>query len=140
MISLLIENASEIDYSRIKYYIKDMFGYKGDPEKFFDEAITNATYSSKEVWEAIKRNDEIFAESSLIDSMGVSGGTLFNAMMYNCIKENISGKKMYLFSSEKDIWWDNLNRDLFKKTFENDKNTLYTQEDGVWKKAWITLN
>lgn len=123
---LLIENDSKIDLSRIKHYIKDM-GYNSDT--FFNETIIEATMNGLETWAAIKRADEIYAESSLIDFMGISGGTLFNGMMYRAIEENVTDKKMFFFSNYEDIWWDNLNADLVDKAFR--KNYLY-----VMSKNW----
>ena len=96
---LFIENDENLDFSRIKSYLKDLYDFKGNPADFFDETFTEATFNSQDAWEAIKRNDEIFAESSLIDMMGISGGLLFNNMMYMAIKENVVGKKVHFFSS-----------------------------------------
>lgn len=134
---LYIENDHNIDLSRVKSYLRDLYNYKGEPEKFFDEIFTNATFDSLRAWNAVKRNDEIFAESSLIDSMGVSGGMLFNNMMYLAINEKIIGKKVYLFSDYEDIWWDNLKPTLLKDAFEF--NELFTLEEEGWKKVDIQL-
>ena len=68
--------------------------------------------------------------------MGISGGLLFNNMMYMAIKENVVGKKLYFFSSKDSIWWDNLDAKLFEKAFEN--NELYTHEGNKWEKVDIS--
>lgn len=133
---LFIENDENLDFSRIKSYMEDLYDFKGNPAEFFDETFTEATFNSQDAWEAIKRNDEIFAESSLIDMMGISGGLLFNNMMYMAIKENVVGKKVHFFSSKDSIWWDNLNADLFEKAFEH--NELYTHEGNKWEKVDIS--
>jgi len=132
---LFIENDENLDFSRVKYYLKDLYDFKGDASDFFNETFTEATFNSQEAWEAIKRNDEIFAESSLIDMMGINGGMLFNNMMYMAIKENIIGKKVYFFSSKDSIWWSNLNEDLLLNAFKG--NALYTHEDNGWQKVDI---
>jgi hypothetical protein len=132
---LFIENDENLDFSRVKSYLKDLYGFKGEPNDFFDETLTEATFNSQDAWEAVKRNDEIFAESSLIDMMGVSGGLLFNNMMYMAIKENVIGKKVYFFSSKDSIWWDNLNADLFEKAFK--ENDLFTHEVG---EGWVKID
>lgn len=132
---LFIENDENLDFSRVKSYLEDLYEFKGNPTEFFDETFTEATFNSQDAWEAIKRNDEIFAESSLIDMMGISGGMLFNNMMYMSIKEEVKGKKVYFFSSKNDIWWENLNEDLFVKAFKD--NELFTHEGNAWVKADI---
>lgn len=132
---LFIENDEKLDFSRVKYYLEDMYDFKGNPAEFFNETFTEATFNSQDAWEAVKRNDEIFAESSLIDMMGINGGLLFNNMMYMAIKEDVKGKKVYFFSSKNDIWWSNLTEDLFVKAFK--ENDLFTHEGKGWEKANI---
>lgn len=135
---LFLENDNKLDLSRVKSYIRDTFNYKDDPEKFFDTILLEATFNPMEAWEAVKSHDEIFAESSLIDMMGVSGGTLFNNMMYHTIEAGLTGKKVYFFSSKEDIWWDNLERDLFEKAFLN--NQLFTLEsDKELGSQWVEI-
>ena len=135
MSKLFIENDSELDFSRVKYYLKDLFNYDGEPKDFFDETICDATFNQMECWEAVKNADEIFAETSLIDNMGIDGGMLFNNMMYQCIEENISNKKLYFFTSKKDVWWSNLREHLLREVFKN--NELYTIENNKFEKADI---
>lgn len=132
---LFIENDENVDFTNVARYLNKFYNFTGDPNDFFDEIITEATYNSQEAWQSIKRNDEIFAESSLIDMMGISGGLLFNNMMYMAIVENVTDKKVYFFSSKNEIWWENLNAKLFDQAFT--KNEMYTAEGNNWVKVSV---
>jgi hypothetical protein len=111
-------------------------------DEFFDQVLTNALMNSQEVWAAIKQADEIYASTALIPLMGfgssMGSGMLFNNMMYQAIKENVVGKKVFIIREFKDVMWEELEAELVEQTFGPGKNELYTlNSDLVWEQVNI---
>lgn len=85
---LFIENDTEIDRDHLETMELLM-----DKRFVFDEVITSAFSNSKEVFDAIIRADEIYCETAFIGE----SAQLLDALVYHCLKNNIKGKKLFVF-------------------------------------------
>lgn len=110
-------------------------------DKFFDTVIVDALNKTKEVWEAIKSHDEIYASTALIPLFGGSygSGMLFNNMMHKAIEEKLQGKKVYMLREKKSIRWDELKSTLLQGAFEHNELYVLSSEDDdrKWEKVDI---
>lgn len=99
----------------------------------FDEALDYAWHDLPKTWAAIKRADEIYANSSL---MPLSGNTymgapvIFNEMMKMALKENITGKTLIFLVSNENMKWDKrmIDLELMPKVFGKGKNNIFCVE------------
>ncbi len=121
---------SELDTARIT--VAGILREKGIPysDNVFDETKDFAWHEADEAWDAVKRADEIYGDSALVPICGVgtySGApVIMDTMMRKTIDEGIKGKSLYFLRPFKDIWWDEIDRDLMRKAFK--ENKLFTLE------------
>lgn len=94
-------------------------------KKFFDKIIGRAMFDFDGTWKHVKEADEIYISSAIIPIDGCYRGSpeLFNGFMKLSIKENITGKKVYINRMRDSIHWRNLEKKLVNKCFK--KNYLY---------------
>lgn len=99
-------------------------------KEVFDETCDFAWYEADKAWDAVKRHDEIYGDSSLVPLCGYGTYTgapvVMDVMMKKAIDEGITGKSLFFLRSYKDIEWDGINKKLAKKCFK--KNKLFTLE------------
>lgn len=78
----------------------------------------------EKTWKAVKLADEIWAKSSLMPLSGSSytgAPVIFNGMCERAIKENVTGKSVFILSNLKYINWYMINVKVMKQAFnEND--------------------
>ena len=101
-------------------------------EEVFDEVITSAWHHLDETWQSVKNADEIWANTSLMPLIGNSymgAPVIFNGMMERAIKENVSGKSVFITRSLSSIDWYMIKVDLMSKVF--DKNKLFAYDENT---------
>lgn len=99
--------------------------------RVFSEIIDYAWHDLGKTWDAIKKADEIYADSSLMPLIGGSysgAPVIFNGMCERAIKENITGKEVYILNSLKRIHWDMIDKKLMKQAFKNNDLYMYNEE------------
>lgn len=100
-------------------------------EEIFDETVAFAWHKADNAWEAVKRADEIYANSGLVPLCGYGTYTgsvvVFDVMMQKAIDEGIEGKSVYFLREIDDIDWEAIDLKLLDVAFR--KNYLYTIKD-----------
>ena len=83
---------------------------KSFTKNVFDEKVDFAWHKPSEAWEAVKRADEIYGNTSLVPLCGYGSYTgspvVMDVMMKKAIEENITGKSVIFLpaSSLSDLW------------------------------------
>lgn len=98
--------------------------------RVFSQVLDFAWHDLEKTWAAVKNADEIYAVSSLIPLSGgsyIGAPVIFNGMCERAIKENVTGKSVYILNQLKNIDWYMIDLDLMKKTFK--ENDLYMYDD-----------
>ena len=99
-------------------------------DRVFSDVLDYAWHDLETTWLAVKDADEIYATSSLLPliSQSYTGApVIFNAMCERAIKENVTGKAVYILNTLSSIYWDMIDLKLMKKAFK--KNHLYMYND-----------
>jgi len=98
--------------------------------RVFSQALDFAWHDLEKTWAAVKKADEIYATSSLMPLVGNSymgAPVIFNGMCERAVKENVTGKEVYILNQLKNIHWDLIDLKLMKVAFK--KNSLYMYDD-----------
>lgn len=117
-----------------KRSVREYLGENSIPfsNEIFDEVSDFAWQRGEAAWEAVKRCDEIYSDSSLVPLSGYGTYTgsvvIMDVMMKKAIDENITGKSLYFLRDFEDIEWEGINYKLFKKCFGKGMNKLYTKK------------
>jgi hypothetical protein len=117
---------------------------KGLPfhEDIFDEVKDFAWQQADAAWEAVKRADEIYGDSSLVPLCGYGTYTgapvIMNVMMQKAIDEDIRGKSLIFLREFANIHWDQIDRKLLKKAFKYNK--LFTYDWGADDFTPVNIN
>ena len=125
-----ILHADELKSAQRK--VSNLLEDKGEKycKNVFDKMLDFAWHNLEKTWKAVKWADEIYADSSLMPLVGNSymgAPVIFNGMMERAIKENITGKSVYILRPLKDIYWDMIKVPLMTKAFA--KNKLFMYDD-----------
>lgn len=99
-------------------------------DRVFSQVLDFAWHDLEKTWDAVKRADEIYSDSSLMPLAGneyMGAPVIFNGMCERAIKENVKWKSVVILRSLKDIYWDMIDIELMKKAFK--KNSLYMYDD-----------
>lgn len=99
-------------------------------DKVFSEVLDYAWHNLEKTWEAVKKADEIYADSSLMPLSGNSyngAPVIFNGMCERAVKEKLTGKKVIILNSLKNIYWGMIDIKMMKKAFRD--NDLYMYDD-----------
>jgi hypothetical protein len=99
--------------------------------RVFDEVLDHAWHHLEKTWEAVKKADEIYADSSLMPLCGGSymgAPVIFNGMMERAIKEKITGKSVVILNSLKNINWYMIKLNLMEEAFFGNKLLMYDEE------------
>lgn len=105
-------------------------------DSFFDTVIHNANKNKKDILDAIKTHDEIYASTAFYPLGEETSGDLFNNLMQYAIATNIEGKKVYLWREYNQIRWTELDIKLLRNCFT--KNNLYVKlNDDNWEQVNI---
>lgn len=105
-------------------------------DRIFSQVLDHAWHDLEKTWKAVKNSDEIYATSSLIPIIGNSytgAPVIFNGMCERAIKENITGKSVFILNRLKNIYWGMIDFKLMKKAFENNSLFMYDDEYEVIK-------
>lgn len=108
--------------------------------RVFSEVLDYAWHDLEKTWIAVKKADEIYADSSLMPLIGGSymgAPVIFNGMCERAIKEGIAGKSVFILNSVKNIHWDMIQIPLMRKAFK--KNILYMY-DGNYDMKKVNVN
>ena len=126
------------EYRSVQRQVSLLLEEKG--EKFikgiFDEALDFAWHDLEKTWKAVKKADEIYANSSLMPLVGNSymgAPVIFNGMCERAIKENVTGKSVFVLRPLKDIYWDMIDFPLMKKAFKKNSLYMYDNERNIIK-------
>lgn len=125
-----IIHASEI--SRAQDDVAELCDAKGEKyvRRVFTQILDRAWHDLEKTWAAVKAADEIYAVTSLIPLSGgsyIGAPVIFNGMCEKAIKENVTGKDVYILNSLKNINWYMIKTDVMKKAFS--KNNLFMYDD-----------
>lgn len=104
--------------------------------RVFSDVLDYAWRDLDKTWEAVKKADEIYSDSSLIPLSGGSymgAPAIFNGMCERAIKENITGKDVYILNYLKHISWDMIDIPLMKKAFKKNNLFMYNDDDELVK-------
>ncbi len=99
-------------------------------DRIFSQAIDMAWHDLDKTWAAVKTADEIYATSSLMPLIGNSytgAPVIFNGMCERAIKENVTGKSVYILNQLSNIYWEMIDFKLMKKAFK--ENDLFMYDD-----------
>lgn len=99
-------------------------------DRIFSQVLDGAWHDLEKTWAAVKKADEIYADSSLMPLCGNSymgAPVIFNGMCERAIKEGVSGKSVIILNKLEDISWYMIKIDVMKKAFE--KNDLFMYDD-----------
>lgn len=111
--------------------VRNIIGDKSTASRrVFNEILDFAWHNLEKTWVAVKKADEIYATSSLMPLCGNSymgAPVIFNGMCERAVKENITGKDIYILNSLEYINWYMIDIPLMKKAFE--KNNLFMYDD-----------
>lgn len=109
-------------------------------EEFFDIIIDNAMMQSEKVWDEIKTADEIYCSTAIIGQFGGDYGSpmLFNNMMALAGRDQLKGKKVFIFREFGSIQWFNLKSKYFEKVFKNGENEIYVLSED--HNRWVLVN
>lgn len=112
--------------------VYDLCEEKGVPctRRVFAEVLDYAWHDLEKTWAAVKKADEIYADSSLMPLFGGSymgAPVIFNGMCERALKEGIEGKSVFILNTMKNIYWDMIDIPLMKKVFK--KNSLYMYDE-----------
>jgi len=126
-------NNAELNHSKraVRYILEDQnLSY---PDGVFDEIVDFAWKQADRAWEAVKRADEIYGDSSLtpLNGIGSYSGSpvVMDVMMQKTIDENITGKSLFFLRPFDDIDWDEIDTELLKQAFVNNKLFTYETDD-----------
>lgn len=100
-------------------------------KRVFSEVLDFAWHDLEKTWLAVKNADEIYATSSLMPLVGGSymgAPVIFNGMCDRALKENITGKAVYILNSFKNINWYLIDIPLMKKAFTQNSLFMYNDE------------
>lgn len=122
----------ELDHDRMGTLIKYLTR-KGITkfDTVYDEVANYDIDQMKEVVEAIKSHDEIYADTALIDNWlsPVRAGMFFSNMIYQCVvKDGAEGKSVFIFRIYSGIIWNSISKHMLTEGFK--KNYLYCLADG----------
>lgn len=104
--------------------------------RVFSEVFDYAWHDLNKLWEAVKKADEIYADSSLMPLTGGSysgAPVIFNGMCERAIKENITGKDIYILNELKRIHWDMIKIPIMKKAFKKNNLFMYDENYNIVK-------
>lgn len=118
-----------------KHAQREVYGLAKDKglkcvDRVFSQVLDFAWHDLEKTWAAVKNADEIYATSSLMPLVGNSymgAPVIFNGMCERAIKENITGKSVYILNQLKNIYWDMIDMDVMKEAFK--ENDLYMYDD-----------
>lgn len=99
-------------------------------KRVFSEVLDYAWHDLEKTWTAVRKADEIYSNSSLLPLCGGSymgAPVIFNGMCERAIKENVTGKDVYILNNLKNINWYMIKIDVMQKAFE--KNNLFMYND-----------
>lgn len=105
-------------------------------KEVFNEALDFAWHDLEKTWRAVKKADEIYANTSLMPLVGNSymgAPVIFNGMMERAIKENVKGKSVFIMRSIKDVQWDMIEVKLMKKAFKHNDLYMYDENRNMVK-------
>lgn len=104
--------------------------------RVFSDVLDYAWHDLQKTWEAVKKADEIYSDSSLIP---ISGGSymgapvIFNGMCKRAIQENVRGKDVYILNYLTSIYWDMIDIPTMKKAFKHNNLFMYDEERNIIK-------
>lgn len=99
-------------------------------DRVFSDVLDYAWHDLAKTWQAVKDADEIYATSSLVPLTGGSytgAPVIFNGMCERALKENITGKSVFILNELKNIDWYMIKIDVMKKVFKD--NDLYMYDE-----------
>lgn len=101
----------------------------------FDMVLDFAWHNLDKTWKAVLSSDEIYASTSLMPLISndyTGAPVIFNGMCERAIKENVTGKSVFILRDLKDIDWDMIDFKLMKRAFKNNKLFMFdAQRDMV---------
>jgi hypothetical protein len=104
--------------------------------RVFAEVLDYAWHDLEKTWNAVKRADEIYSDSSLLPLSGGSymgAPVIFNGMCERAIKEGITGKDVYILNSIKNVSWDMIEIAVMKKAFKKNNLFMYNEDYEIIK-------
>jgi hypothetical protein len=98
--------------------------------RVFQDILDYAWFDLEKTWQSVKNSDEIYSQSSLMPLTGGYTGApvIFNGMCERAIKENVTGKDVYILNSVENIYWDMIDMDVMVKAFEKNKLFMYNED------------
>lgn len=100
-------------------------------DRVFSEVLDSAWHDLERTWKSVKKSDEIYATSSLIPLCGGSymgAPVIFNGMCERAIKENVTGKSVYILNSLNNINWYMIDVKLMKQAFKENDLYMYNED------------
>ena len=100
-------------------------------KKVFDKVLDFAWHDLEKTWKYVKMADEIYADSSLMPLIGnsyIGAPVIFNGMCERALKENITGKSVFIMRPLNQIYWNMIDIKLMKKVFKENKLFMYNKE------------
>ena len=99
-------------------------------DKVFSDVLDYAWHDLEKTWTAVKKADEIYATSSLMPLTGgsyIGAPVIFNGMCERAVKENVTGKSVFILNALDNIHWDMIDIKIMKKAFKD--NDLYMYDE-----------
>lgn len=116
-----------------QWEVEEFCEQKGEKHvrRVFSDILDYAWHDLEKTWEAVKKADEIYADSAL---MPLSGGSyngapvIFNGMCERAIKEGVTGKSVIILRPLKEINWGMIDGKVMKKAFVKNKLFMYAED------------
>lgn len=103
-------------------------------KRVFSEILDYAWHDLDKTWQSVKLADEIYTISSLLPLSGNSytgAPVIFNGMCDRAIKEQVTGKDVYILNSLENIEWYMIDMDLMKEAFKLNRLFMYDDEFSI---------
>lgn len=100
--------------------------------RVFTEVIDRAWHDLDKTWSAVKKADEVYADTSLLPLTGNSysgAPVIFNGMCERAIKEGVTGKKVFILNWLSSIDWDMIDFKVMKKAFKTNSIFMYDENN-----------
>jgi len=122
-----------LDESELRSVERRLYLINSDFERF-QEILDFAWHDLEKTWASVKRADEIYANSSLMPLIGGSytgAPVIFDGMCERAIKQNVTGKDVYILRPQKDIYWEMIDIKQMKKAFKNNRLFMYNEDRNI---------
>lgn len=122
------------EFQSAKWHVANLLEARGEKfikKEVFDEVLDYAWHDLEKTWAAVKKADEIYATSSLmplVSNAYMGAPVIFNGMCERAIKENVTGKFVFILNTLDNIDWDMIDLKIMRKAFKWNSLLMYNSD------------